>query len=405
MITIRPFAAIRPKNELAKEVSIPPYDVLSDEASRKLGENPKSLIHITRSEVYFPAGEDPYTGKVYEKAKTVLEEFLAEGILFQDEEALYIYTEVYHNMSQRGIVGIIDTVDSKEGRIKIHELTLKEKQKDRTNHFYHLRCQDEPVLLFHKKEEELENWMKEYVQEKDPEFDFTDEAGVRHILHKINGKEDIEKVQNYYKEFDAVYIGDGHHRTASSLDVCERLQVEEGIDPGLLAVIFPEEELNILGYHRVIKDLNNLTREEFLEALKESFLIEKIDKAYEPKEKGVFVLLFKDEVYKMTLKEEPQGEKVADLLDASILQEKVLAPILDIIDIRTDQRIEFYGGYNAIDEIEEKIDQGFTLGILLHPVTPKDIIAVADRKEVMPPKSTWFEPKLRSGLFLYPYDI
>lgn len=402
MIKLHPFQAIRPKKEFAADVAAPPYDVLSDDGARKFGENPRSIVHITRSEVNFPKGIDPYSDKVYQSGRDTLEEFLDEGILFLDDEALYIYTEVLNGVSQRGIVGVLEVKDYREGRIKDHELTLKEKQKDRTEHFYRLRCQTEPVFFFHEKFERLEKRMADFVENHRPEYDFTDEAGVRHILHKVEDSEDLKGFIDDYRHFDALYIADGHHRTASAADVCERLEEEEGCDPGFMAVIFPREELNIMGYHRVIRDLNGLTRKEFLDRVEEHFTVEKTEVLEEPREKGTFLLVFDDENYLITAKDVPETGKVADSLDVTVLQEKVLDPILGIKDIRNDSRIEFYGGFNAFDEIRQRMDDGFALGILLHPITAEEIIAVSDNKEIMPPKSTWFEPKLKSGLFLHP---
>lgn len=392
---LSPFRAIRPRPRYAREVSIPPYDVLSDQRAREFGKKKNSLIHVTRSEVNFPEGVNPYTSEVYENAKETLEKMM-EDVLFLDDPGCYVYTEILHGRSQRGLVALVDGKDAKGGKVKVHELTLKEKQKDRTDHFHALEVQDEPVFLFHEKVPEISGLLEE-VAKGEALYDFVDEAGVNHILHKVP-QERMEDLSKAYDGLEALYIADGHHRTASAIAVGELLPQYQ---PGLMAVIFPEEELQILGYHRLLKDLGGHTEEEFLSLLSRRFTLEPLEKVCLPPEKHTFVFRFKEGAYLVTPKVIPQG--VVESLDVSILQNLVIEPILGIEDIRKSDRIDFYGGFTSMEETEEKLKEDWALAIYVHPVTGSDIRKVSDGGFIMPPKSTWFEPKLRSGLFLYPY--
>ncbi|RVU54037.1 DUF1015 domain-containing protein [Anaerosphaera multitolerans] len=403
MIELKAFKALRPSAKYVDKITVPPYDVLSEEDIKEYAKDKNSMIHVIRSEVNFKE-IDPYSIEVYESARDYLKDLLDRGVIFEDDEALYIYTETLGGKSQSGIVGLVNVKNYIEKDIKVHELTLKEKELDRTNHFYHMKVQDEPVFLFHKRNEELKNLLLEYFNKNAPVVDFDDEFEVNHKLHKIDDRVLINKIEKIFKDTDNLYIADGHHRTASIATVCKKLR-EEGEKSGesnyLMATIFPEDELNILAYNRVVKDLNGITEEEFLNRLKDNFKVTKLSSVESPKTKNNFTLILKDSCYNIEYIGERNFSTYAESLDVSILQDYILESVLDIKDIRTDKRIEFYGGFTSEDKIIDKIEKGYALGILLYPVSSKDIIEISNRDEIMPPKSTWFEPKLRSGLFMH----
>lgn len=403
MIELRAFKAIRPADKYAKDITVPPYDVLSKEQIRKYAEDENSIIHVIRSEVNFK-DVDPYSREVYESARGYLNYLIEKKVMFESEKALYIYTETLNGKSQSGIVGLVNVENYLNKDIKVHELTLKEKELDRTNHFYHMKVQDEPVFLFYKKNRELKEIISEYIEKKNPVVDFEDEFKVNHKLHIIEDEILIKKIADIFEDMDSLYIADGHHRTQSIATVCKMLS-EDGVKSSecnyLMASIFPEDELNILAYNRIVKDLNGLSKEEFLKKLERTFKISKASEIKEPISKYNFTLIFKDDCYNIEYIGDKNFKNYADGLDVSILQREILDDVLGIKDIRTDNRIEFHGGFTSADTIKREVDGEYALGILLYPVTSKDIIEISNRGEIMPPKSTWFEPKLRSGLFMH----
>lgn len=411
MITINPFRAVRPKETLVKEVTCPPYDVLEGEKLNKLAELPENFVHIIRSEVDFPTTQDPYSHVVYAKAKENLDKFQSLGILTEeDKPCFYLYRQIRKGRVQNGIVACASTKDYTEGRIKRHELTRTDKEKDRIAHFSACEAHTEPVFLFYKQQNVLKEFIQQFVEKNKPIYDFFSSDGVQQILWKIDRTKDISFLQDVFEKTNSLYIADGHHRTASSVKVGELKLKEYAEQEGdsrnmrefnrFLSVIFPDEELLILPYNRVIKNLNNLTEEEFLQRLKEHFDVEELEQVKEPDKKGTYVMLLHEKTYRLKWKEKlPQN--IVDALDVSILQNYVLSPLLGIQDPRTDKRIAFYGGDNMLNDIRERLHTDMEVAFLLYPTQIQEIIEVSDNNAIMPPKSTWFEPKLISGLFLH----
>ena len=411
MITINPFRALRPKETLVKEVTCPPYDVLEGEKLNKLAELPENFVHIIRSEVDFPPTQDPYADVVYAKAKENLDKFQSLGILTEDDKpCFYLYRQIRKGKVQNGIVACASTKDYTEGRIKRHELTRTDKEKDRIAHFSACEAHTEPVFLFYKQQNVLKEFIQQFTDKNKPIYDFFSSDGVQQILWKIDKMEDISFLRNVFEKTNSLYIADGHHRTASSVKVGElklkEYPEQEGDSQNMrefsrfLSVIFPDEELLILPYNRVIKDLNNLTEEKFLQKLQEHFDIEELKQVKEPDKKGTYVMLLHEKIYHLTWKEN-FPKNIVDALDVSILQNYVLSPLLGIQDPRTDKRIAFYGGDNMLNDILERLHTDMEVAFLLYPTQLQEIIEVSDNNAIMPPKSTWFEPKLISGLFLH----
>ena len=334
MITINPFRAVRPKETLVKEVTCPPYDVLEGEKLNKLAELPENFVHIIRSEVDFPTTQDPYSHVVYAKAKENLNKFQSLGILTEeDKPCFYLYRQIRKGRVQNGIVACASTKDYTEGRIKRHELTRTDKEKDRIAHFSVCEAHTEPVFLFYKQQNVLKEFIQQFVEKNKPIYDFFSSDGVQQILWKIDRTKDISFLQDVFEKTNSLYIADGHHRTASSVKVGELKLKEYAEQEGdsrnmrefnrFLSVIFPDEELLILPYNRVIKDLNNLTEEEFLQRLKEHFDVEELEQVKEPDKKGTYVMLLHEKTYRLKWKEKlPQN--IVDALDVSILQNYVL---------------------------------------------------------------------------------
>ncbi len=430
MITINPFRALRPKETLAEKVTCPPYDVLEGEKLNKLAALPENFVHVIRSEVDFPSTQDPYSDVVYAKAKENLDRFQSLGILIEEDKPyFYLYRQIRKGKVQNGIVACASTKDYAEGRIKRHELTRTDKEKDRIAHFSACETHTEPVFLFYKQQKILKEFIQQFSEKNKPLYDFFSSDGVQQILWKIDQTEDILFLQNVFEKTNSLYIADGHHRTASSVKVGElklkeyaekELSLKEKDNPStlkqkvsshatphpmrefnrFLSVIFPDEELLILPYNRVIKDLNNLTEDEFLQKLQEHFIIEQLAQIREPDKKGSYIMLLHEKIYCLTWKKSlPQN--IVDALDVSILQDYVLSPLLGIQDPRTDRRIAFYGGDNMLSDIQERLHTDMEVAFLLYPTQIQEIIEVSDNKAIMPPKSTWFEPKLISGLFLH----
>jgi len=424
MITLKPFKALRPAKETVKEVVAPPYDVIDTAMARELGKNPKSLVHITRSEIHFNKDQDPYSQEVYKSAKDNLKEFQKNGILFQeDSKSYYIYRQIMNGRAQNGIVGCAAIDDYKNGNIKRHEFTRVDKEADRINHFYACEANTEPVFLFCKRNESLKRFIETYTLKNEPEYDIVTDDGVAQILWVVNKDKDIKEIADIFKDIDSLYIADGHHRTASAYNVGMLKRKENPDYSGdenfnyFMSVVFSSDELFIMPYNRLVKDMNGMTKDEFVQKVSEKFDIENIGlnaderfdyelklKKIQPENKKNITMIMEDEYYTLTPKEGSYDENDAVAsLDASILQENLLGSVLGIKDPRTDKRIEFFGGEKMLEEIEAKLLVRYRrgLGFLLYTTQIEDIISVSDNNQVMPPKSTWFEPKLKSGLFIH----
>ena len=410
MATIRPFAALRPPRDYAEQVSSLPYDVMNhEEACRMAAGNPSSFLHICRADIDTSEAEihEPVT---YGKSRENLEEFLSKGFLVRDEAPYYyIYRQIMWGRVQTGIVGCASVDEYLDNTICKHELTRKEKELDRICHFDTCSAQTEPVFLAYRKHEGISTAIREWIKFHKPEYDFTTDDGVTHILWPVTDPEVIATIRRGFEEVPTLYIADGHHRTASSAAVSAKRRAEHPDYTGqeefnyLMAVIFCDEDLFIMDYNRVVSDLNGLSPESFLAAISDRFVVAPapVGCPYAPRTKHEFGMCLGGVWYSITAKPGSYDEThPIESLDCAILQSNLLAPVLGIADPRTDTRIDFVGGIRGLAELQTRAgEQG--VAFALYPVTMADLFRVADSGEIMPPKSTWFEPKLRSGLFVH----
>ena len=409
MISITPFKALRPEAQHAKNVASRPYDVLSSkEAKIEAQGNPNSFLHITKSEIDLPAKTDVHSQAVYDKAKENLQAFISRNILFRENKpCYYIYKITMNGKSQYGLVCGSSVDDYDNGLIKKHEFTRPEKEQDRINHIKTTGAQTGNVFLAYKNVAEIDNLVTKWTTEKNPQYDFTADDNVQHSIWIVSDDTTIDNITNYFKTLvPCTYIADGHHRAASAAKVRNELGnlATENADY-FLTTLFPSNQLHIMDYNRVIKDLNGLTATDLLKKLEEKFSIEKKDKAYRPEALHDFGLYVDGQWYKLTSKPGTYAEDPIGILDISILQENVLGPLLGIMDQRTDKRIDFVGGIRGLEELEKRVNSGeMELAISLYPVSIEQLFNVADSGNVMPPKSTWFEPKLRDGLLTHLID-
>ena len=409
MITITPFKALRPEAQHAKAVASKPYDVLSSkEAKVEAQGNPNSFLHITKSEIDLPETTDVHSQAVYDKAKENLQAFMSRKILFRENKSCYyIYKLTMHGKSQTGLVCGSSVDDYENDLIKKHEFTRPEKEQDRINHIKTTGAQTGNVFLAYKNIAEIDALISKWTTEKDPQYDFTADDQVQHSIWIVNDDSIIENITHYFKELvPNSYIADGHHRAASAAKVRNELGMSatENADY-FLTTLFPSNQLSIMDYNRVVKDLDGLTVAEFLDKLQSTFSIEKKEKAYRPEALHDFGLYIDGNWYKLSSKPGTYTDDPIGILDISILQEHVLEPLLGIKDQRTDKRIDFVGGIRGLEELEKRVDSGeMKLAISLYPVSIEQLFNIADSGNVMPPKSTWFEPKLRDGLLTHLID-
>lgn len=415
MATVRPFAALRPPAAYAEQVSSLPYDVMNHEEAKAMASGkPTSFLHICRSDIDLSDASRIHEPEAYAKARENLVRFEKEGILVRDERpCFYIYRQIMHGRVQTGIVGCASVDEYLDGTIKRHELTRAEKELDRINHFDACSAQTEPVFLAYRKHEEISRTINEWIKFHRPDYDFKTEDGVVHLLWKVDGEDAISAVLKGFEEVDSLYIADGHHRTASSAAVskmrresCPDYTGNEEFNY-LMAVIFCDEDLFIMDYNRVVKDLNGCSEEEFISRIKEKFVVEPVEttQGYSPTGKHEFGMLLSGQWYSITARQGlyPEDDPI-ESLDCAILQNLVLQPILGIDDPRTSERIDFVGGIRGLKELEKRCATDMKIAFSLYPVTMEDLFRVADAGEIMPPKSTWFEPKLRSGLFVHTFE-
>lgn len=412
---VRPFKAVRPSKERAAQVAALPYDVMnSDEAREMVKDNPYSFLHVDKAEIDLDRSVDQYDDKVYAKAKENIDKFLEEGTFIRDDKpSFYIYRLIMGDIEQTGIVGAASVDDYIEDRIKKHEFTREAKEKDRIRHVDTTNANTGPIFLTYPEKDEISNLVTEWTK-KDPEYDFTAEDGVQHTVWVVDEEEAVKTIEKAFDEIPALYIADGHHRAASAVKVGQKRREDKKDFSGdeefnyFLSVIFPSNQLKIMDYNRVIRDLNGLSEDEFLKKLEEKFTVEeyKGEGQYRPEEKHTFGLYLPGRWFKLTAKPEIlEDQDTLKSLDVSVLSENVLAPILDIKDQRTSERIDFVGGIRGLGELEKRVaEDGFAAAIALYPTDIDDLMKIADSGRVMPPKSTWFEPKLRSGLFLHELD-
>lgn len=409
MSDIRPFCAVRPNEIFASKIAALPYDVYTrKEAKKEVEKNPLSFLKIDRPETMFPDEMDMYAPKVYQKARKVLEEMIEKGEFIQDETPCYYLYELTRNgHRQTGIVACASIDDYFNGTIKKHENTREEKEQDRIRHVDTLDTQTGPIFLAYR----LDAVLKEIIEEtkrKTPVYDFISEDKITHRVWVIDESEMMERIQQCFVKINKIYIADGHHRAASAIKVgCKRRKEHPGYTGEeefnyFLCTLFAEEELEILDYNRVVKDLNGLSEIEFLEKIKESFEVEEAEESpYAPKQKKEFGMYLGKKWYKLQIKKEQISDDVVESLDVSILQDKLLKPILGIKEPGKDNRIIFVGGIRGLKELEHCVENGFQVAFSMYPTSMQELFSVADAGRLMPPKSTWFEPKLRSGLFLH----
>lgn len=409
MSDIRPFCAVRPNETFASKIAALPYDVYTrKEAKKEVEKNPLSFLKIDRPETRFPDEMDMYAPKVYQKARKVLEEMIEKGEFIQDETPCYYLYELTRNgHRQTGIVACASIDDYFNGTIKKHENTREEKEQDRIRHVDTLDTQTGPIFLAYR----LDAVLKEIIEEtkrKTPVYDFISEDKITHRVWVIDESEMMERIQQCFVKINKIYIADGHHRAASAIKVgCKRRKEHPGYTGEeefnyFLCTLFAEEELEILDYNRVVKDLNGLSEIEFLEKIKESFEVEEAEESpYAPKQKKEFGMYLGKKWYKLQIKKEQVSDDVVESLDVSILQNKLLKPILGIKEPGKDNRIIFVGGIRGLKELEHCVENGFQVAFSMYPTSMQELFSVADAGRLMPPKSTWFEPKLRSGLFLH----
>lgn len=408
MVNIRPFKAIRPIKNLAEKVASLPYDVLNSEEARELGDaNKYSFLHIDKAEIDLDPAVSPYDPAVYQKAADNLEQFELDGWLGREANpAFYIYQLTMDGRPQTGLVVCTSIDDYTNGKIKKHELTREEKELDRIRHVDVCDANTSPIFLTYRGKEAINTLVESWVNENEPEYDFESFHGVAHKVWAITDAHILEDLSAAFSEVPALYIADGHHRTESAVKVGLKRR-EEFPEAGpeaefnfFLSVVFPEEQLEILDYNRVV---NVPIEADFLSKVEASFDVEKVGKeAFKPEKPKQVGMYLDGNWYKLTAKSEVIPNDVIGQLDVSILQSQVLTPIFGIEDIRRDNRIDFVGGIRGLEELTRLVDNGSHLvAFAMFPPTMDDLLSVADAAEIMPPKSTWFEPKLLSGLFVH----
>ncbi|MBK5285888.1 MAG: DUF1015 domain-containing protein [Bacteroidia bacterium] len=410
MAVLKPFRGIRPKKEFVKQVASKPYDVLNEkEARAECKGNPYSFYHIIKPEIDFPDDFDHYAPEVYKKGKENFDILSREGVFSTDEkDCLYIYAQSMNGRKQYGIVGCARVDDYFNDIIKKHELTRPDKEEDRKNHIRYSKLNYEPVFFAYPDVEELNYIVKNICNEK-PEYDFVSDDGIGHTFWVVKENLLVSKIVSLFSKVKYTYVADGHHRTAAAALVGKEMRESNPNHTGneeynyFLAVHFPASQLQIMDYNRVIKDLNGLSTKEFLKKISKSFVVEEKRSTYKPNKLHNFGMYLDMEWYSLTAKpgiyndSDPIG-----VLDVTILSEKILEPILNIKDLRTDKRIEFVGGLRGLGELEVRVNSGeMAAAFALYPVSMKQLIDIADSGKIMPPKTTWFEPKLRGGLILH----
>lgn len=412
MATIRPFRAVRPHETLADKVAALPYDVMNSEEAREMvKDNPYSFLHVDKSEVDLPTSIDLYDQRVYDKARENLMKFMENGTLVQeDKKALYIYTLVMDGHPQTGLVSLASIDDYQNNVIKKHEFTRAEKEADRIRHVDVTNFHTGPIFLTYVYQEEITRIIEDYKNSHTPIYDFVAEDGVQHTAWAILDDEVIEALREKFEHVASLYIADGHHRAASAVRVgmmrrekSKEFTGEEEFNY-FLSVIFPSNELRIMDYNRVVKDLNGCTSEEFLASVEKDFTVEiyEGEGPYRPEKKHTFGMYLDGTWYKLEAKDHIVfDEDPLKRLDCKIMQDNLLHPILGIEDPRVDKRIDFVGGIRGLKELERRVEKDMKVAFSMYPTTIMDLISISDAGMVMPPKSTWFEPKLRSGLFLH----
>lgn len=408
MALIKPFECVRPNEKDAARVAALPYDVYNrQEAVCEVKREPLSFLKIDRAETQFDDSTDTYAHEVYAKAKELFEEALADKTFITDtDKTYYIYALTMDKRTQTGIVACASIDDYLNNVIKKHENTRADKEVDRITHVDTLSAQTGPIFLAYRADSVINDAVKK-TKENKALYDFISPDGIRHQVWKMTDITLVENVRKAFEGIDSVYIADGHHRAASAVKVgLKRRQENPGYTGNeefnyFLSVLFPDEELMILPYNRVVKDLNGYTQEEFLNKIKEKFDIAESDKQVSPDKKGTFGMYLGGKWYKLTAHKDIMSDDPVDGLDVAVLQDNLLAPVLGIGDPKTDKRIDFVGGIRGLSELEKRCREDCVVAFSMYATSIAELFAVADAGKLMPPKSTWFEPKLRSGLFIH----
>ncbi len=411
MATVRPFKAIRPIPKLAQKVAALPYDVMTSKEAREMAkDNPYSFLHIDKAEIDLEPDVDIYSPQVYDKAATNLNKMIEDKIFIQDEVAyFYIYRLTLKGRSQIGLVACTDIDEYLTNIIQKHEHTRTDKELDRIRHVDVCNANTGPIFLTYEAKPQINEIMNQWIEANKAIYDFISFGEVRHEVWLINDTSTIEKLQCLFNNVPNLYIADGHHRTASAVKVGQ-LRREQNPDYTkdaefnyFLAVLFPDEQLEIMDYNRLVKDLNGLTREQFFAAIEKDFTIVKSDTG-KPEKKYQFGMYIEGQWYILEAKQAYYTD-IIESLDVSILQNKLLAPILSINDPKTDKRIDFVGGIRGLKELQKRVDSGeMAVAFAMYPTSIRELLEVANADKIMPPKSTWFEPKLLSGLFVHKLD-
>ena len=409
MAVVKPFRGLRPNKEFAEKVAAPPYDVINSAEARELAkDNPLSFLHITKPEIDLAHDVNLYDYAVYAKGAENLKKFRAEAILVQDAKpCFYLYQQIMDEHKQVGLVAGASVAEYDQNKIKKHELTRIEKEDDRLQHILSLSAQTGPVFLTYRAKPAINAFINRLI-EAEPEYDFTSSDGIRHTLWVVSDEAAIKRIEDDFAEIPELYVADGHHRSAAASRACARLS---GENPGhrgdeaynyFLTVIFPHNQMQILDYNRIVADLNGLSKDEFIDQVRTRFLIREYTniRGYKPMVKHDFGMYLDRAWYRLSAipgtwdDSDPQQR-----LDVSLLYENLLKPVLNIGDPRTDKRIDFVGGMRGLNELKKRVNSGeMAVAFSMFPTRIEDLIAIADAGLIMPPKSTWFEPKLRSGL-------
>ncbi len=414
MAIFKPFRALRPIPEKAAAIASMPYDVMdSDEARAEVKKNPLSYLHVEKPEIDLPLGTDLYAPEVYAKARENLLRYVNEGLMKQDSRPMfYIYRQTMDGRDQIGLVGLASVDEYMNGIIKKHELTRADKEADRIRHVDTCDAHPSPVFFTYRHQDEIDATVAKVMRQKDPVYDFVSDDGIGHALWLMDSEEDINAIQAAFAKLPCLYVADGHHRTASAAKVGLVRREQNPDYTGeeefnfFMTVIFPDNQLKIFDYNRVVKDLNGLTQDKFLAKVREKFSVEPVSQAgpFRPSKLHEFGMYLGGTWYKLeALPGTWDDTNVVDSLDVSIMQNNLLHPILGIGDPRRDNRIDFVGGIRGLGELVRRVDSGReVVAFAMFPTSMDELLGIADAGEIMPPKSTWFEPKLRSGLFIHP---
>lgn len=410
MAVFKPFCAYRPNKDVASQVAALPYDVMNSEEAREMAKDkPLSFLHVDRAEIDLDPSVDIYSDEVYDRASSNLKRMMEDGTYIHNvTPRFYIYQLTMDGRSQTGVVGCASIDDYINNHIKKHELTRAEKEEDRVRHVDSCDANTGPIFLTYRRVEQISKTVDDWMKAHDAEYDFTAEDGVRHVVWVVDDIDVSEQIEKAFSAVPDFYIADGHHRTASAVRVGLKRREEHPGYTGdedfnfFLAVLFPDEELSIWDYNRVVDDLRGMTPDQFLTEIAKDFTVEKSDERVKPDKKHSFGMYMDGKWYRLRAKPGTfdEGDPVGRL-DVSILQQNLLTPLLGIGDPRKDNRIQFVGGIRGLGELERLVDGGKAVAFSMYPTTTGDLMDIADSGRIMPPKSTWFEPKLRSGLFIH----